>query len=153
MPSSETIKYFLDNSEFGYVPEYQFDKHFSKKKFRADFAILKYAILIEFEGLTNNRRISRHQTVKGYSVDCDKYNIATNLGFWVLRYTQLNCSLDKVESDVRTLVKRIEFDIDSENNCCNCKEILYTSKKLYIKTKNGFQCLVCQWIQDDRKKK
>lgn len=67
------------------VAEFKFSKD---RKFRADFAIQEYMILIEYEGIRSKK--SRHTSITGYSKDCEKYNLATTLGYSVLRYTALN---------------------------------------------------------------
>lgn len=76
---------------FVVVTEYEFAK---PRKYRADVSInvttIKglQKILIEYEGLVSNK--SRHTTLTGYTNDCDKYNLATSLGYKVYRYTALN---------------------------------------------------------------
>jgi hypothetical protein len=67
--------------------EYKFCQN---RKFRSDF-MLEYKrkkILVEYEGIFSTK--SRHSGVIGYTNDCEKYNIATLLGFPVLRYTAKN---------------------------------------------------------------
>jgi very-short-patch-repair endonuclease len=55
------------------------------RRFRADFAILPWRILIEIEGgaWTNGR----HFRGKGAIKDMEKYNLATVGGFQLLRFT------------------------------------------------------------------
>lgn len=79
------MKLLLDIEEIKYVEEYKFC---DTRKFRFDFAIPEKRIAIEFEGLMSKK--SRHTTVTGYSKDCEKYNLATTLGWRVLRYTILS---------------------------------------------------------------
>jgi hypothetical protein len=72
-------------------------------KFRFDWAIPDLKIAIEYEGLFSEK--SRHTTVKGYTKDCIKYNLAALLGWKVLRYTALNYKeLDK--DLIKILLKR-----------------------------------------------
>lgn len=73
------------------VPEFKFCKN---RKFKADF-MTEYKdkkIIIEYEGIFKSKESdkSRHTTVGGYSKDCQKYNLATVLGFYILRYTAKN---------------------------------------------------------------
>lgn len=76
---------------FVVVTEYEFAR---PRKYRADVSINVTTfkglqkILIEYEGLISNK--SRHTTLTGYTNDCDKYNLATSLGYKVYRYTALN---------------------------------------------------------------
>jgi hypothetical protein len=76
---------------FVVVTEYEFAK---PRKYRADISVNVFSpkglqhILIEYEGLVSSK--SRHTTLTGYTKDCDKYNIATSLGYKVYRYTALN---------------------------------------------------------------
>lgn len=78
------------------------------RKFRADYCLPDHRILIEYEGLiyNNNRRgssgKSRHTTIKGFTGDIEKYNIATLLGFRMLRYTAK--TYKQVYSDVMSLI-------------------------------------------------
>jgi len=75
---------------FTLVHEYQFDPC---RKWRSDFYIPELNVLIEYEGLgvgLNKNRPGGHQTVKGYTANCEKYNRASLLGFKLLRYTALN---------------------------------------------------------------
>jgi|SRR5579862_4812020 len=64
--------------EFLFAPE---------RKYRADFAFpdAKPPLLIEIEGGSNSR--GRHNRGSGFQRDCEKYNLAAQLGFSILRYT------------------------------------------------------------------
>lgn len=68
-----------------YETEFRFAK---PRLFRADIHLIGKNILIEYEGLMAEK--SRHTSLKGYTVDCEKYNLAVYLGFKVFRYTVLN---------------------------------------------------------------
>lgn len=71
----------------GYVSELRFD---NVRRHRFDWAIPDLKLAIEYEGL--NSKKSRHTTKKGYTGDCEKYNLAVLNGWKVLRYTALNYS-------------------------------------------------------------
>ena len=58
--------------------EFQFDPG---RKWRADFYWPDYNLLLEVEGR------GRHQSYKGYPLDCLKYNACSMLGYTLLRYT------------------------------------------------------------------
>ena len=67
------------------TPEFKFCE---TRKFRADFMV-EYKdkkCLLEYEGIFNVSK-SRHTTGGGFSNDCEKYNIASILGYPILRYT------------------------------------------------------------------
>lgn len=82
----------------GYVEELQFH---DVRKFRFDWAITKMRIGIEYEGVISRK--SRHTTLKGYSEDTRKYNLATIDGWTVLRYTAL--TYKEISNDLRLLIK------------------------------------------------
>ncbi len=87
---------------FVVVTEFEFAK---PRKYRADVSINVITpkglqkILIEYEGLVSSK--SRHTTLTGYTNDCDKYNLATSLGYKVYRYTALNYK------NIHELIKRL----------------------------------------------
>ena len=79
--------------EFKYLgititPEFKFCKD---RKFRADFMLEKDGklVLVEYEGIFGSNK-SRHTGVKGFTTDTEKYNLASKLGFQLLRYTAKN---------------------------------------------------------------
>ena len=73
--------------------EYRFDK---VRRFRFDYCFPELKLGLEFEGIIAGK--SRHTSITGYSQDCDKYNLATSLGYRVLRYTALN--YNNIETDL-----------------------------------------------------
>jgi hypothetical protein len=75
----------LHYSGINYVTEYRFH---DVRQYRFDIAIPDKMIAIEYEGLNSEK--SGHTTLKGYTKDTDKYNLAASLGWTVLRYTALN---------------------------------------------------------------
>lgn len=150
---SRKIKTVLDYIEHGYITEYQFDKHYGKRLWRSDFCIPKYGILIEAEGIFfNNSGISRHQQGQGFSADLSKYNEANILGFQLLRHSQLTIIKADLENEINLIVKRVVENTYHDFKCSDCEEILYVPKNLWLKTENGFRCLTCQWIIDDKLK-
>ena len=56
-----------------------------KRRFRFDFLLAQFALVIEVEGGTWSG--GRHTTGAGFRSDCFKYNAALELGYRVLRYT------------------------------------------------------------------
>ncbi len=64
------------------VSEYKF---LNDRKFRFDFACPIAWIAIEIEGGTWTQ--GRHTRGKGYSSDCEKYNLAQLAGWKVFRFT------------------------------------------------------------------
>jgi very-short-patch-repair endonuclease len=55
------------------------------RKYRSDFAWPSHMLLVEVDGGT--WRGGRHNTGSGYAEDCNKLNLATLLGYRVLRFT------------------------------------------------------------------
>jgi len=87
----------LKKSGLEFEEEYKFDE---VRKFRFDWAIEKYRIAIEFEGIISEK--SRHTTIEGFSNDCVKYNLAQCNGWIVLRYTVLNYI--NIESELKKII-------------------------------------------------
>jgi hypothetical protein len=71
------------------------------RKFRFDWCIEKYKIAVEYEGIVAGK--SRHTSIKGYTGDCEKYNIATLNGWRIFRYTALNYK--DLRNDLGNLLK------------------------------------------------
>ena len=75
------------------ITEFKFS---DERKFRADYYVPELNLLVEYEGIyfaPDNGRYtgaSRHLNLKGYSTDCEKYNLAQILGYKLLRYTAQN---------------------------------------------------------------
>ncbi|WP_151825590.1 DUF559 domain-containing protein [Acinetobacter ursingii] len=65
-----------------YVQEFKFSP---SNRYRADFYLPDFNVLVEVEGGTRNK--SRHTTHEGYSNDLKKYNIAQILGYSRLAFT------------------------------------------------------------------
>lgn len=81
-----------------------------KRQFRFDWALVEMKIAIEYEGVYNPKYgKSRHTSVKGYSKDCEKYNLAVCHGWKVLRYTASNYK--SIVDDLDYLFNSQEVDI------------------------------------------
>lgn len=65
-----------------FIQEFKFSP---AKKYRADFYLPDFNVLVEVEGGTRNK--SRHTTHEGYSKDLNKYNLAQILGYARLAFT------------------------------------------------------------------
>lgn len=73
----------------GLFPDYQKEYKFAPdRKFRADFYCPEIKCIIEYDGLFSDK--SRHTGVVGFSKDQEKMNLATVLGYKVLRYSAMN---------------------------------------------------------------
>ncbi len=75
------IAAILDYNNIEYVEEYRFHP---TRRWRFDFAIPYLRIAIEAEGGVWSG--GRHVRGSGFTLDCEKYNAATVLGWRVLRY-------------------------------------------------------------------
>lgn len=83
----------------GYEQEYQFNEN---RKWRADFHITGTKFLIEVEGgIWSN---GRHTRGKGYIADMEKYNLATELGYSVFRYSTEQVKSGKAIEEIRRLI-------------------------------------------------
>ena len=67
-----------------WVEEYKFH---SIRDWRFDFAWPDLQIAVEVEGLIHNATQGGHQTMKGYTANCEKYNEATLWNWQVYRFT------------------------------------------------------------------
>lgn len=75
------------------VKEHGFSR-LTERKWRFDFAWPARMLAVEIEGLTHiktgkngKQQLGRHQTLKGYTEDCLKYNQAALEGWTVLHFT------------------------------------------------------------------
>lgn len=66
--------------------EHRFD---TQRKFRFDYAIQSIKVAVEFEGGIFMQK-SGHNTAKHYTKDTEKYNLALQLGWMVIRVTAMN---------------------------------------------------------------
>ena len=88
----------LEASGLNYESEFIFS---NERKFRFDWAVPQLCIAIEYEGIFSEK--SGHTTLSGYKKDVEKYNLATKLGWKILRYTADNY-LD-FENDMKIMQK------------------------------------------------
>ena len=86
--------------------EYFFAK--PERLYRFDYAIEHLKIGIEYEGIMSDQ--SRHTNIVGYTGDADKYNLAANMGWVVLRFTAIN-----VGSAYQTIMAAIKSRRDAQN--------------------------------------
>ena len=80
------IKTLLNTMNVAYEVEYKFLKN---RKFRFDIAMPQYMLFVEYEGMVASGR-GGHQTMSGYTKNCEKYNLAAVEGWSGLRYTTMN---------------------------------------------------------------
>ena len=91
--SKLSLHYFLIQfcqvHELTLIFEYKFNPD---RKWKADYFIKELNLLIEYEGMGGKASggIGGHQTLVGYTNNCEKYNSACLLGFKLLRYTSKN---------------------------------------------------------------
>jgi hypothetical protein len=96
----EIRKFCFDNLLY-FKKEFKFS---GKRKFRFDFAIMDSVLIsrtgIEYDGLNSEK--SRHTTLKGFTRDTEKFNLASLEGWKILRYTSLNYK--NVIKDLKQLI-------------------------------------------------
>lgn len=80
------IELILNKHKIPFVKELKFC---STRKFRFDYALPQFKIAIEYEGLCKQHQ-GGHQSIEGFSNNCEKYNIACIEGWRLLRYTNRN---------------------------------------------------------------
>lgn len=78
----ETLALHLRHYGIPFKREYKFHP---TRRWRFDFFV-NHSFGVEVEGLSNLNK-SRHQTIKGYTADCEKYNEALIIGYPVFRFT------------------------------------------------------------------
>jgi len=93
----------LKKSGLEFKEEYQFDE---VRKFRFDWAVEELKLGIEYEGIFSEK--SGHTTISGYTKDIAKYNLATKLGWKILRYTADNYL--EIENDLKLLIEKTYED-------------------------------------------
>lgn len=79
------LQYWCNEQSVTLEEELQFSQ---ERKFRFDWAIPALMIAIEYEGIYSAK--SRHTTNIGFNRDVEKYNLAAQLGWRVIRFTANN---------------------------------------------------------------
>lgn len=105
----EIICNHLEKNNITYELEYYFAK---PRRFRFDIVLPLYNIGVEYEGIFQGK--SRHTTLKGYTDDCTKYNLAIERGYKVLRYTALhfaNNGIYKIMEQIIDLINQNRINI------------------------------------------
>lgn len=92
------IEFILKSLDIEYVKEHKFLKD---RKFKFDYCNPNKKWALEYEGLFAAK--SGHLTVTGYTLNCNKYNLAAINGWTVLRYTAIN--LSNIVEDLKQLLK------------------------------------------------
>lgn len=82
------------------TPQYKFHE---SRKFRADFCWTSEMLIVEIDGGTHTR--GRHTRHEGYKRDCEKLNLAQELGYRVLRFTNDMITDDAIKQVCRMLNK------------------------------------------------
>ncbi len=78
--------------------EYRFSKD---RKYRFDYAIPELKVGFEYEGR------GRHQNYFYFSKDCEKYNLATFLGWKVYRFTAIQIQKQIKERTLENYLKNV----------------------------------------------
>lgn len=94
-----TLAHQLRLLKINFEQEFKFHP---KRKWRADFHLVEKMILIEVEGgIWSN---GRHTRGKGYLGDLEKYNVATMLGYQVLRFSTEQVKSGLAVQQIETMV-------------------------------------------------
>lgn len=81
----EQLTYWCMINKLTLLVEHRFNE---QRKYRFDLAIKELKVAVEYEGLNSEK--SGHTTLKGFTKDTDKYNLAQSEGWKILRFTVLN---------------------------------------------------------------
>lgn len=88
----------------GKIPKYVQELQFHDlRKFRFDWAIPEWKLAIEYEGIFSKK--SRHTGINGYTIDCEKYNLAQLEGWKILRYTAKN--YNQFSNDLKIFTQKV----------------------------------------------
>lgn len=92
----------LQMLDIPFVTEHKFCP---ERRFRFDIALLEHKIAIEYEGLFNDEHShSGHTSRSGFLSNCEKYNLATVMGWRLLRYTANKEQNKDFLSHIQTLI-------------------------------------------------
>lgn len=149
--SSNILGIILGDIEgLNFAVEYKFAET-EKRKFASDYAELRHGIIIEYEGLetydfrSDTVNKSRHQTIEGYTKDCEKYNLASMLNFNILRYHRNSLDdPDNIEKDIRRCIESKKSLIKEPPICTHCKQPFYVQHPLLKKV-----CLECIYLNKE----
>ena len=94
--------------KIGYEAEF---KYHPDRRWRADFKILDYPILVEVEGGTWTN--GRHSRGSGFAKDCEKYNAAAKLGYFVVKGTTDHVRSGQLLQDVKDMIENLENKVGS----------------------------------------
>jgi very-short-patch-repair endonuclease len=83
-----------------YVTEYRFH---NIRKFRFDVAFLDKKVAVEVEGGVYRGARGRHTSGVGFTNDCTKLNLATEMGWAILRYTG-----EQMKQDPKGMIDQIK---------------------------------------------
>ena len=86
----------------GLKPEREY-RFYPKRKWKSDFAFPVQKVLVECEG--GHWTAGRHVRGKGFENDCEKYNMAAELGYIVLRYTSKTIKSGEAVAQIERVVK------------------------------------------------
>lgn len=108
--AASNIGWYLKSRKYDHESEYRFAQ---PRRWRFDYALVGERIAIEIEGLVfKDGAKGRHQTIKGYTGDCEKYNTAAILGWLVLRFTQPmirdGTAYEQIEAAIRSRMDAAE---------------------------------------------
>lgn len=93
----------LDLVSINYEQEFKFHP---KRKWRSDFKIEGYPILVEVEGGTFSN--GRHSRGTGFAKDCEKYNAAAKLGFYVIKGDTNQVRSGELLRDVQDMIEYLK---------------------------------------------
>ena len=110
----ETLAIHLRHYGIAFKREYKFHP---TRRWRFDFFV-NHSFGVEVEGVTNLKK-GRHQTIDGYTKDCEKYNEALILGYPVFRFTsaqvQNGTAIDTIIRYLNAATCRSPVDPVSDN--------------------------------------
>ena len=95
----------LDALKIPYTTEFRFHP---ERKWRSDFRIDGYPILVEVEGGAHSN--GRHTRGSGYTADCEKYSQASILGWRVIRGTTEQVKKGLVLKWIEMAMKGLEVE-------------------------------------------
>ncbi len=153
--NADSIKKVLEELPFPFVEEFLFAKRFYKK-FRSDFALPNLSATIEYEGMGNawGGAKSRHTSLLGFPVDCDKYTLTARIGYTCLRYTRHNTEA-QIKEDIMNLANSLCEDAVFFNKpfCADCGLRILSPYRLIFKRGEAenpeLVCLMCSYLIDN----